>query len=266
MIDYLEQKHKDSFSQSLAIAIVVHVAIFLSFFVVSYLFNLKIFSPKKIKIIESSVRVDVVAMPKFTVQELKKMKVASQAKAEEVEVNTKNESVKNSDSKDSFKKVSKKKVDLKNLLKNLSLKKTVTKKKVKKIRKNNKLKDMVAQNSQLKSLVLEGNKVSKGTSYVGNAAKEKVEFHAYIGSLPSAIRPNWKLPSYLIEQNLQCRLRIFIGARGEILKIEIYETSGVEEYDNKAIQAVKQSAPLPPPGSDILGKLASGEVILGFPL
>lgn len=254
----------DSFSFYLASALGAHIALVLILIAIQWFAGINIFENTKkenVTVIQSAVRVDVVGMPKFTVQELKKMNVSPVNTVEEV--GSEKERVDKIDSDLDFKKLSKK-VDLNKLLNNLSQKEN---KKKSKGNAKDKIKDMLAKNKSLKSLVLEGNKISKGTSIVGdNLELENSLFNEYIANLPNLIRPNWKLPSYLIDQELKCRVRIFIAANGKILKTQIYESSGIDEFDEKALKALKASDPLPAPDKNILAKVAAGEVILGFPL
>ena len=161
-------------------------------------------------------------------------------------------------SKVEFKKKAKK-VDLSNLLNNLSQKK---------IAKSKKVKDKNQINEKaLNKLILEGNQVSKGSSTFGEvAAKTQEEFIKYIQSLPDKIRPHWKLPSYLLNKDLKCRIRAYIASNGAVLRTEVFESSGDEEYDKKAQEAVMKASPFSKPKSEILTIITSGKVILGFPL
>lgn len=251
----------DRFNYFLTFALVAHFIIVGLGIVLTQVLNLD-FTDLKIKnenveLINSAVRVDIVDMPKLTVQELKKIKYVPPSPVEVQKVDKEPQKV-NETSKVEFKKVSKNKVDLTNLLSNLSQKNLPQKK----VKKPNKMDQKV-----LRSLILEGNKVSKGSSVVGDkTAVSEQAFVAYLQGLPQAIRPNWKLPSYLLDQNLRCRIKIFIGSGGKLLKTQMYESSGVPEFDQKALSAVNLSAPYPAPPEDIRLRVSSGEVIIGFPL
>lgn len=260
--NYLYQD--DKLNKYLGIAVAVHLGVFLIAYIFQVALGIDWFqssnTKKEIEIIQSSVRVDVVAMPKFTVQELKKMDIAppsQETKAEEVKP-----SVDNSKSDLEFKQKSKK-VNLGNLLSNLSRKKTAKGKK-KKVKGN---KNLNAHRNQLRKLVLEGNKVSAGTSLVGDGlAQERTAFNNYVSALPNFVRPHWKLPSYLIDRGLKCRIRVFIASNGKILRAKIYESSGEKEFDQKALASVKSVNSFPKPDKGILPRVAAGDVILGFPL
>jgi colicin import membrane protein len=258
MIDTIDQD--DRFYNFLIKALILHVSIVICVVAIDQFLNLNLFEKKMpisdLKVIQSAVRVDIVAMPKMTVQELKKVTVTAAPPVVAPEP-IKEVAKSKETSKVEFKKVAKK-VDLSNLLKNISAK-TVVKKKVKKRPKIN--------NKQLQNLILEGNKVSKGSSTVGDQVDvSEKSFVSYIQSLPTHVRQFWKLPSYLLEQDLRCRVRVYLAANGKILKAEIFESSGVSEYDSKALDAVKKSDPFPRPTQDIFVRVSSGEVLLGFPL
>jgi TonB family protein len=248
----------DKFNQFLAKAVIVHITVVLVLFSIDLLFNLDLFSSKKnnvdIKLIESAVRIDIVALPKFTLQELKKMDVndsVEEVKEEQIEK-------RNETSKIEFK-TKIKKINLNNILKNLS------KKKIKKVKIKNEEKKI--DRSRFKKLVLEGNQISKGSSTTGNQVNINQQMYiAYIQSLPDRVKPYWKLPSYLLDKDLKARLRVFIAANGVVLKVSIFQSSGDDEFDGKAVEAVKKSSPFPKPSNEILTKVIAGDVILGFPL
>ena len=251
----------DKLNQYLFKALVLHLIIAIIGVVTSFIFKMEFFKPfkskKDIQIVQSSVRVDVVGLPKFTLQELKKMNIGAVQEPEEVEIE-KPEVKTNETSEVEFKKKGKK-VNLSNLLSSFSKKKIAKKAKVKKKKK--------IDARLLNKLVLEGNKVSKGSSLSGEQLDlSKQVFISYIQELPDKVKPNWKLPSYMIGKNLQCRVQIFIGSNGKVLKIKLYETSGDDEYDSRAMKAIMASSPLPKPPSSILSKVADGTVVLGFPL
>jgi len=260
----------DNFYAFLTKAFAFHITLIILAFLLQKITGLDLFHISKdaanLNIIQSSIRVDIVAMPKFTVQELKTMKIAPAESEHIIEVAPKPVKAKPIEIKKDdivIQKKVKKKVDLSSLLSNLSKKKTQVNKK----RKKKGIKSSAKVQTALRKLILEGNQLSKGTAIVGDGLKQATGiFNTYVSSLPHFVRPYWKLPSYLMDRNLQCRIRIYIGVNGKIIKSEVYESSGDSEFDRKALSAVKQVKDLPPPEKEILSKVASGEVILGFPL
>jgi TonB family protein len=219
-------------------------------------------------VVSSTVKVDIVAMPTLSLQELKKMQlpefgdqleaskpVETQDAPKEQLIDT---DVVKSDSK---------KVNLKNLLSNLSQKKIDTPE-TKPIKKKNVGINSGIDKGVLDNLILKGNKLSQGSAVIGNVGADQsaLVINSYATNLPNLVKPHWKLPSYLIEQDLRCRVRVYISATGELTNIELFESSGQSEYDQKALQAVRRAAPFPPPPKEAQFKLANGQIILGFPL
>src|SRR5690606_4181050 len=69
----------------------------------------------------------------------------------------------------------------------------------------------------LDSLVLEGNKLSKGGALVGDYSEGEVsEMNEYVQALPELIRVHFKLPSYLMDQDLRCRIAVYISSNGDV--------------------------------------------------
>lgn len=218
--------------------------------------------------IKSAIRVDVVGMPKFTQKELKTMDTSVQKAQEEVKVAPTPKAVEPPAKDDFIKK--KKATSFKDLIKGLKNKRVdkakVTNKKIPRAKKTGRSDGI--DHAKLNKLILEGNKISKGSSLTGNQAEDLsyTKFEQYIVQLPDHVRPRWKLPSYLLEQKLQCRIQVYINANGALVKASIIESSGDNEYDSKALQAVEDSAPFPAPPSEIVKQLIQGQVVLGFPL
>ena len=119
----------------------------------------------------------------------------------------------------------------------------------------------------LDSLILEGNRLSKGSALVGDYSDEQnSEFSSYVQALPELVRSQWRLPSYLKEKNLRCRIAVYLSSIGEVLKTELLESSGQGEFDARAEKAIRDAAPFPKPSSSVASRLTSSGVILRFPL
>jgi colicin import membrane protein len=254
------------FLKNFLISCGIHTFLLLSAFLGGKLF-LKVFNNNNhIEIIRSSVRVDVVGMPKFTVQELKAIqkdvvqplpeetKGAAESKVKEVEdVIKKDDLVIKEEGK-------KKSTDsFLSLVSDYSNKKVAPKEKKKGVK--------AGTSQELNSLILEGNRLSKGSSLVGEFSdQEHTAFSAYVQSLPEMVRRFWKLPSYLKEQNLKCRIAVYLSASGEVLKTELVESSGQSEFDARAEKSIREAAPYPRPTSEVATRLATSGIILRFPL
>ncbi len=256
------------FNRSLVISFGCHVLIFFLSLATGKLIS-TIFKSNDVEIIRSSVRVDVVGMPKFTIQELRDMqKVADLPKVEEKAPGVKDETVVKTEAEDVIKKDDiviqeegkKKKASFLNLLSDYSNKK-VTAKEQPKGKKNG------TDRKNLDSLIVEGNRLSQGSALVGDYSDQATsELGAYVQVLPDLIRRNWKLPSYLMDKNLRCRIKIYLSGSGQLLKMEINESSGEDGFDDRAKAAIQASSPFPKPSAAVTLRLTNSGIILGFPL
>lgn len=181
------------------------------------------------KLMKSSVQVDIVSMPQFTIKELKKL------------------GEKTGSSK-----------DIVSYIKTLSLREdrgTSTSKK----RKKNFYK--------LQKLINEGNRLSEGRKDYGRDDDFQGSIlEDYAQTVVDRVRHYWKLPHYLLEKNLQCRIRVFIGHTGKILQLNIFQSSGDEVYDQMALKAIGSAKPLNEPHNTLIKILEERGIILGFPL
>ena len=119
----------------------------------------------------------------------------------------------------------------------------------------------------LDSLIIEGNRLSKGSALVGDFSDQGgSEFAAYVQTLPEKIRGYWKLPSHLMNKELRCRIKVFLSAGGQLLKLELQESSGDPDFDARAERAIRDAAPFPKPSEVVGVRLSNSGIILGFPL
>lgn len=277
------EDNKSLVNRSLVISIGIHFLLFFIIFLSGGLDQWLFSDSSKdlnIKVLQTSIRVDVVEMPRMTLQQLKAYKEspdqqeqsnqqeqpAAPTPIEKIQEINKEATDKN------FIKQAKKKSFL-DMIDNLSQKNIREKVKESAQKKDDKKDDKKVMfdssvSQKLEKLVYAGNKVSQGIARVeqGEQGSYADAFERYLATIPDVVRPHWRLPSYLKDQNLRCRIRIFLNKDGVIVKTQIYESSGVDEYDSKALQAIKQASPFPVAEKQILSKLQSGDVILGFPL
>jgi colicin import membrane protein len=236
-----------SFKKSFAYSISAHLAAILLALIINWAFH---FAHKgssgTVEVIKASVRVDVVAMPKMSIQELKKMTMEDVTDEPSEEGRSEKEDIK---PEDLVEEVKVKKKSFTSLLADYSKK------------------DVIKKKPGTTGVELAGNKTSSGAAIVGDRSDGPGSpFSIYVQGLPDIIRPRWTLPSFLKDQNLQCRIKIFISATGQLLRTEVYESSGNDDYDQRAIAAIKRSAPFPVPEKDAAKFLAVKGLILGFPL
>ncbi len=270
---YSYQLEQQKFWKNLGLSLVGHGIIVLIAILVGKM-SFSFFNNEKLDIIHAAVRVDIVGMPKYTIQELKEIqeKIANSpvqpaepVKGEKEEITPKKEEVpedviKEGDLVIKEQEKPKKKSSLNSLLSNYSDKKVKPKKEVKQGSKE-------GSGKELDALIIEGNRLSKGSSLVGDYSDtENSAYVSYVQSMPELIKPYWKLPSYLLDKNLRCRIRVYIGAQGQIIKTEINESSGQPEFDTRAEMSIKSAAPFPAPTPEVATQLSRSGVILGFPL
>ena len=99
----------------------------------------------------------------------------------------------------------------------------------------------------------------------GNSA-DLTAFQVYASRLPDLVRPHWRLPSFLMDKNLKCRIRVWLNLNGEVTRTEVYQSSGEAEYDQRAVEAVKSTSPFPKLSEDYVKRALNGDILLGFPL
>lgn len=237
---------------------------------------------KNLELIQASVRVDMVAMPTHTLNELKNLssgveEAKKEEKAPEVEKpvekveakaepEPKEEKVVEAkpDPGPTFEeaKAAQKRKEFLSKLKNLGNKK-VDSEGTQKAEKG----VYGDRETALKDLVLSGNKLSKGTAMYGEGgAAEMTAFQAYASRLPDLVRPHWKLPSFLMDKNLKARIRVWLNMSGEVTRAIVYQSSGDGEFDQRAVEAVKAAAPFPALKEEFGKRAMNGDILLGFPL
>lgn len=265
----VDVENNPSFTKKFLITFAAHAGLLLLAATVGKVVG-TIWKTNDIEIIRSAVRVDVVGMPKYTVQELKEMeknavqmpKEADAVKSpDKVDQKTETPDVINKNDlvvQEAAKEKEKKKT---NFLSSLS---DYAKKDVKKDTQKGKVTGESSEN--IKALVLEGNRLSQGNALTGDYADGPgSEFGNYVQTLPGAIRPFWRLPDYLLKKELRCRIRIYLNSNGSLMKSEVVESSGEPEFDERALRAVKQTN-FPKPSEAVGQRLTSSGIILGFPL
>lgn len=233
-----------------------------------------------LELIQASVRVDMVAMPKYTLNELKNLSSgveeaqqeeptpAPEAKPVEAEKIPEPEKPvakveEKPDPGPTFEEINKqKRQDF------LSKLKQIGSKKIKSEGNQKAEKGLYGEKeTSLKQLVLAGNRLNKGTAMYGDgSAAEMTAFQAYASRLPDLVRPHWRLPSFLMNKKLKARVRVWLTLNGEVVRAEIYQSSGDAEYDQRAVDAVKATSPFPRLSEEFGRRGMNGDILLGFPL
>lgn len=223
---------------------------------------------RNLKIFNSAVRVDVVSLPKLTLQEMKKMPVEPPPTEKEKESLAKSVKEK-APEKELVKKEEDPKLDkfLAEFSKKNIKEKEKAKEKKNKDQDNDNNKKKENSLSEIRKLIVAGNKLEKGSRIDKadpNAPTDEGEIAAYTQLVREKIKPHWLLPSDLMSKRLKCLVQVFISRQGELLDLNIFEGSGNEEFDQRAIQAIKTFAPFPPPPASIRDNARTGQVVLEF--
>lgn len=257
-----------NFNRNFFISFGMHVVLVLLISTGSKLLG-KYIGSNDIEVIRSSIRVDVVGMPKFTIQELKEIEKQPMMPVEPEVAKGEKAPAKPTEAEDIIKKddlviqevdKNKKKSSFLSVLSEYSNKKVA-------VKEQKKGKTTGASDKNLDALVIEGNRLSQGSALTGDFSDgPSSEFSGYVQTLPGKIKPFWRLPSHLLEKDLKCRIRIFLSKTGQLLKLQVVEPSGDAEFDERAEKAVRAAAPFPTPSEAVGSRLTSSGIILGFPL
>lgn len=221
-----------------------------------------------VEIIRSSVRVDVVGMPKFTVKELKAMQAEPVAKPEPEPQGAKVEEKPKDNAEDVINKgdlVIQEKGEAKPKSSFMNLVSDYSSKKVKATERKKGVK--TSTNKNLDSLIIEGNRLSKGGALVGDYSDaDQTELSTYVQALPELVRAHFKLPQYLMDKGLKCRIAVYLSATGAVIKKDLIESSGNADYDARAMTAIDNASPFPKPSASVAPRLSTSGIILRFPL
>lgn len=109
-------------------------------------------------------------------------------------------------------------------------------------------KDSIAR---LKEQVANQLKVNSGPGGGAGVSQGK-----YMGSLRMAIRRHYALPEAynLKDSNLKVVVSIEVNDVGQLVELKVAESSGDNAFDELALRAVKDAAPLPKPPPELIGR------------
>ncbi len=110
---------------------------------------------------------------------------------------------------------------------------------------------------------LRGNSKNDGNSVTGEI-NQKVS-DAYQGHLLDRIRSRWALPAFLQDKGYRASIRMFLDARGNVIKMEFVRVSGNTLFDDNVEAAIRKAGPFMPPPAELLPALKPG-VMVQFPL
>jgi TonB family protein len=94
----------------------------------------------------------------------------------------------------------------------------------------------------------------ESSGFASPGAKNRAK--VYQGKLQAVIRRNYQLPEAYNLRNakLQVLIRISVGERGNLLKMEIEKSSGDPVFDEMAVKAVQASNPMPRPPKEMISR------------
>jgi len=72
------------------------------------------------------------------------------------------------------------------------------------------------------------------------------EQEAYYRYLRDVVTSNWMIPKELASEKLTCNINITIDPDGSVRDVQIMKSSGIDDFDDSVLQAVKRSSPLRP--------------------
>lgn len=284
--DHLKNKEVTLFYFSILKSLFLHTAIvgLIYLFAMFSISSRSALIAENIQLVESSIRVDMVAMPVHTLQELKAMSEASESPvesapqqrpsppaqeetpAQESPAPSSQDFLVEDDSKEPVDDIKEEQVDRSddNFMEML---RQAGSTEIPRDQDGPERRIDTRTQQRLQDLVMRGNQLSDGVGLVGGDSSEiSSEFYRYLQQLPDLVRAHWRIPSYLAQADLQCRVRIYLSQAGRLIRAEVFEPSGNEEYDRRAIEAIRSAAPFPALEESFAIRGTRGDIILGFPL
>lgn len=244
------QWQKKQLQRSLHLSIGLHIALFLSVFIV------KVVAPSKPIMLQSSVKVDLIGLPDLTKKDVAESTLDPVSKSKDSE-----EDKSLMKALEKMKKFNPKKADDEMGLKKKeeeSRKKSM-KSALERIKSIQDMEDSVSKSNK-KQVQAKGNVLSQGSSLTGTQGDV---FNEYADRMRTRLSNNWDLPVWLSKMKLQAQVVIYLDKSGAVLSAVITKSSNNKQFDEYVMKTIKVSQPFGPPPAEILN---AGGVILGFPL
>jgi TonB family protein len=88
------------------------------------------------------------------------------------------------------------------------------------------------------------------------SAGAKGRANVYMAKVKKAVQANYAVPEAynLRNASLQVTLMVAISERGDLLNLDVEESSGDATFDDMALEAIRNSAPLPQPPKELVGE------------
>lgn len=111
---------------------------------------------------------------------------------------------------------------------------------------------------------IKGNMISHGSSISGEARETGKA--GYLDTLRERLQDNWALPVWVARQRLSAQVQIHINSRGRLESFKFIKLSGNSQFDDAVKKTLIESQPFPLPPPDLVGRLISDGILVGFPL
>lgn len=114
------------------------------------------------------------------------------------------------------------------------------------------------EDSPLARLAEQLDKSRKADSAFGSASS-KGRVKSYLALLRQAVRSNYSVPEayHLQEGSLRVTIAITLSDSGQLLDLQVKDSSGNGAFDDLTVQAVKASVPFPKPPAEVAGEAIS---------
>lgn len=222
-----------------------------------------------IRIVGKAIRVDVVAMPSMTIQELKNYEEPAGEETQTPAPALEEKKVETGGDENTVFEKEKPQTNFADLMKNLS-QRDVKKEKNQPVKKTGPQKKSGVggiSSENAKKILAMGNQLAQGSALYGASGSNANDvFDRYALAVMEKVRSNWTLPGFLAGKDFRCQVQVFISAEGKLIKTVLLTSSNNSDYDERAIAAIKKIVQFEVPDSSIAQRVAAGQIALAFPL
>lgn len=227
-----------------------------------------VIAPKRPVSLQSSVRVDLVALPDFTKKEMQNMTPSdTEGLGKKLEQAEKKSEQNLAEAKKAAKLALEKMNHDEMVLKKEKDRgsKTGGKKEkmmsaIDRIKALQKIEESLGKSKKANSGVLtKGNLVSKGSGITGSQGDD---YNEYADKMKAKLGQNWDLPVWLSRMKLSAQVLVYLDKYGGVFSTNFIRSSGNKAFDDYVLRTIKASQPFGAPPSEIL----DNGVQLGFPL
>lgn len=110
---------------------------------------------------------------------------------------------------------------------------------------------------------IRGNQTNNGGSATGDL---QATMNAYGSAVADKLKSNWGLPVWLQSKGLRATVRIYIDARGNLVRFQFTQNSGNDTFDDYVKGTVQRSNPFPPPPEEMARDLRNTGIEVLFPI